>query len=249
MKNVTISSDTIGGIVPLFAGHEECAPGHSFGPFVRDCYLIHFVIDGMGTFVDPRGEWSVGKGKMFIIRPGEVTVYTADTRKPWHYIWLAFRGDGAKIFDTTPSVADIPSPIDERLLEQIESGTIGAEIYLSCLYELVHRIRTGTDGDAHPVDRIKRYVRYNYMLPLTVEGIARQFGFARSHIYRLFKERCGVGIKEYIIGQRMKAAMSFLKMGHSVGECARLVGYPDQFAFSKAFKEYYGASPSAIRKE
>ncbi|MBQ8372361.1 MAG: AraC family transcriptional regulator [Clostridia bacterium] len=249
MKNVTISSDRVGGIVPLFAGYEACEPGHSFGPFVRDCYLIHLVRDGKGIFWDKHGEWHVGKGQMFIIRPDEVTTYTADTDTPWSYIWLGFRGEGAKIFDTTPSVMDVPSDIDERILEQLETDTIGAEIYISFVYELIHRIRSGGESDAHPADRIKRYVRYNYMLPLTVEGIARQFGFDRSYVYRLFKERYGIGIKEYIIDRRMKAAMSFLKKGHSVADCARLVGYSDQFAFSKAFKEYYGASPSAMRKE
>ena len=30
-------------------GYEKCAPLHSFGPFVRNHYLFHYVISGKGT--------------------------------------------------------------------------------------------------------------------------------------------------------------------------------------------------------
>ena len=64
---------------PCDAGREDCAPSHKFGPHIRNYYLIHFVISGKGTFSTDRGEYALGKGEAFIIKPGEVTVYQADT--------------------------------------------------------------------------------------------------------------------------------------------------------------------------
>ena len=32
-------------------GYEKCAPLHSYGPFVRNHYLFHYVISGKGTLL------------------------------------------------------------------------------------------------------------------------------------------------------------------------------------------------------
>ena len=32
-------------------GYEQCSPLHSFGPFVRNHYLFHYIISGKGTLL------------------------------------------------------------------------------------------------------------------------------------------------------------------------------------------------------
>ena len=39
-------------IYPLFVGYEKCEPSHSFGPYTRDYYIIHFCISGKGRLYD-----------------------------------------------------------------------------------------------------------------------------------------------------------------------------------------------------
>ena len=90
MENYII--DTKGAnITPLFAGHEACKPQHSFGPYVRDCYLVHFCLSGRGVLKNSAGTHEVGEGELFVIRPCEVTTYTADKTHPWEYIWIVKR--------------------------------------------------------------------------------------------------------------------------------------------------------------
>lgn len=84
---------------------------------------------------------------------------------------------------------------------------------------------------------------------LRVSSIAHSFGFERSYLYRIFKRRYGVGIKEYITDVRMEFAKKFLTEGYTVGECAHMVGYEDEFNFSKSFKQHYGISPSKLKRE
>ncbi len=101
-----------------------------------------------------------------------------------------------------------------------------------------------------PRDRlseIKRYIRHEYMNTVSAEGIARSFGFERSYLYRIFKRKYGYGIKEYITKTRMERTETLLQAGHNVGETAYMVGYRDEFNFSKAFKKYYGTPPSKVR--
>ena len=249
MSDIIFSNtDHVADLLPLFVGHEECESSHSFGPYVRGYYLLHFCLGGQGTLKDRHGTHAIRKGQMFIIRPGEVTTYTADRDKPWEYVWIAFRGRAAAVFDVAPSVLPVPDGIEEHLSEHIKGGTSAPEIYLSILYELIYSLfcKQEPTRTADKLRQIKRYINYNYMLPLSVEGLAKSYGFERSYLFRLFKTRYGVGIKEYIIRVRMRCALQFLEEGCSVNECAHLVGYEDEFNFSKAFKKHYGYSPSAV---
>lgn len=238
-------------LTPLFVGHQDCSSGYSFGPYIRDYHLIHFCLDGCGVLHDRHGTHAIGKGQMFVIRPGEVTTYTADTVTPWKYVWIAFRGESASAFDSERSVYDTPKEVEDKLTEYIGNSVLSPEIYISILFELIYLLfREPQKTPAlDKIRQIKRYIKYNYMLPLTVEGLAKSFGFERSYLYRIFKQRYGVGVKQYLMNVRMENAVSFLENGFSVSECAAMVGYEDEFNFSKAFKRHFGYAPSrAIRK-
>lgn len=75
---------------PVFYGWEACEPGHTFGPAVRDNYLVHYVFKGRGKYYRDAQCYGVEKGDIFVIRPGEVTTYAADDTDPWEYCWLCF---------------------------------------------------------------------------------------------------------------------------------------------------------------
>ncbi len=248
--NVLLDSTSGQEITPLFIGRQKCNSGHCFGPFVRDYYLIHFCLGGEGILWDRRDKHTVHAGQLFVIRPGEITTYVADVDNPWDYAWVAFYGDGACCFDNSTSVYDTPGDLGERLSECVSDEINTGEGVLSILYELIYRLFRLSDKNKGEdrIRKIRRYIKYNYMLPITVEGLARNFGFERSYLYRLFRERYGKGVKEYILSVRMQMANHFLEDGYTVKECAQLVGYEDAFNFSKAFKKYHGVSPSVIRK-
>ncbi len=56
--------------------------------------------------------------------------------------------------------------------------------------------------------------------------------------------------KEYLINYRLeRAAMELTGGDQSISQVASRVGYPDQMAFSKAFKKKYGIGPQQYRKE
>ena len=77
-------------------------------------------------------------------------------------------------------------------------------------------------------------------------AIIQASGVSIRYITGDFKD---IGIKEYITGVRMERAKEFLLGGHSVCDTAFMVGYRDEFNFSKAFKKYYGKAPSYIKGE
>ena len=97
---------------PIFFGAETCAKNHSFGPHTRNYYIIHFCLCGRGKLQDRFGEHHISAGQLFIIRPNEITTYTADAVTPWEYIWIAFEGKIANTFKTDRSVYLYPKEIE-----------------------------------------------------------------------------------------------------------------------------------------
>ena len=236
-------------VTPLFIGREACEPAHSYGPYIRDCYIVHFCLNGCGTLTNRQGTFKINEGQFFVIREGEVTTYTADRDNPWEYVWIAFRS-GERCFGGDVSVFDTPHGLDDRLTEIIAEGSLSREGCLAVIYDIIYHTShpRQTSQDNERVRIIRRYIRYNYMRPITVNSIAESFGFERSYLYRAFKARYGIGIKEYITSVRMEKAEEFLRRGYTVKESAQMVGYADEFNFSKAFKARCGVSPSRIGK-
>lgn len=235
---------------PLFVGWEQCKSGHCFGPHIREHYLIHFVLSGKGCLWDKNGEHTLHAGELFVIRPGEVTVYKADEQEPWYYCWIAFKGEDAAPFSACASVLRSPGEIAERLNTLAHAQITTPEIYLALLYELLYSLFCTLPAQVSAEDRLQeicRYIRYNYMNDLRVSELSRLFGFERSYLYRLFKEHLQISVKDYITDVRMKHAEEFLLAGHAVGQTARMVGYEDVLVFSHAFKKYFGKTATQLR--
>ena len=73
-------------------GIERCAPGQTWGPGIRDHYLIHLVLSGKGVFEVGGRTWEVSPGDLFFARPSQLIRYTADEQQPWEYSWVGFNG-------------------------------------------------------------------------------------------------------------------------------------------------------------
>ena len=80
-------------INPRIVGSEDCDPAHSYGPALREYYLIHYVVQGQGRFCCAGEEYRLGAGDLFMTAPGEVMYYEADLRHPWSYIWAGFEAE------------------------------------------------------------------------------------------------------------------------------------------------------------
>lgn len=95
-----------------------------------------------------------------------------------------------------------------------------------------------------------KIIDYNYSRSLSVEEIARGFGYNESYFSRLFKKKTSLSPKQYILSKRMERAQELLKGGEAkIKEVATSVGFQDPLYFSKQFKKYFGYSPNTLIKE
>ena len=246
MKLIYFSKQENIDLHPLLVGYYQCPSGNCFGPHIREYYLIHFVLNGKGILINSRGTHTVSKGEMFIIREGEQTTYIADKDDPWEYTWIAFRGNRTALFDNAADVIKTPAELDAKLCEYVMRNDKSPDIFLSILYELIYHLFDADSKETvdERIRNVHRYIKYNYMEEISISELAAAAGFERSYLYRIFKQRYGVGPKEYLTKVRLDKAKWLLARGYSVAECAYLIGYSDAFSFSKAYKKRFGVSPS-----
>jgi AraC-like DNA-binding protein len=79
-----------------------------------------------------------------------------------------------------------------------------------------------------------------------VELIAADIGGASLRTFeRLFADETGLSLAAWRRHSRLLTSLSLLAQGKSIGEVSRAVGYESPAAFSAAFKQCFGVSPSS----
>lgn len=253
LKVFTIPMGTKGltDLVPITVGWAICNPNHSYGPEVRGCYIIHYVLNGKGFFKTPNEEYEISAGQAFLIKPTDLVFYSASSDEPWEYIWISFEGDFAKNFDSFDDVFNIDGSIFNDMLRAKEYGNYMEEYVSSLLFSLYCEVNKRNDTGTHTdyVNRVIRYINFNYMHDTKISDIADMFNLNRMYLSRIFKEKMDMSIQEYLIYRRLHEAKKLLNKGYNVNETSQMVGYTDYFSFSKAFKKRYGTPPSKYKNK
>lgn len=94
----------------------------------------------------------------------------------------------------------------------------------------------------------RSYIEACFAEEISLADIARVSGLSRSHLHRAYKQCLGEAPTATLRKARMTEAARLLRAGRAVSEAALASGYADFAAFSRAFKAYFGAAPSAYRR-
>jgi AraC family transcriptional regulator len=102
---------------------------------------------------------------------------------------------------------------------------------------------------ARRLDGVKQYIHAHIDEPLDREVLAAVAGFSVPHFHRIFTAGVGENIAAYVRRVRLERAARKLRMGAvDITEVAHAAGYDTHAAFSKAFKQHFGLSPSQFRR-
>lgn len=94
-----------------------------------------------------------------------------------------------------------------------------------------------------------QYIRVHISEPLDRETLADVAGFSIPHFHRVFTAHVGESAAGYVRRLRLERAARKLRMGAvDITEVALAAGYDSHAAFSKAFKQQFGLSPSEFRQ-
>lgn len=256
-------------------GWERCDSLHSYGPYIRNHYLFHYVISGMGKLLsnDAKGiehSYEIKSGQGFLICPKQINTYIADMEHPWEYVWFEFDGLRAKEALNLAGLS-INSPLylsnNKELSGQLKNemlyisqhssespiNLIG-HLYLALDYLTRSSASRNVMQNGRFVDFYIReaisYIEQNFQNDITIEDIAQYCNLNRSYFGKIFRNVVNKSPQEFLINYRMTKAAELLKYSEiPIHDISLAVGYNNQLHFSRAFKNMYQISPREWRNK
>ena len=130
-----------------------------------------------------------------------------------------------------------------------ESGTNAQYYLLSELYLMAYQLfRPDIQKDHKDFisDKANAFIHNALAKPmLQINDVAKHCNISSVYLRKILKDKYHKTPFEILTDARMKKAAILLLEGRQVKEVAISVGYSDVYQFSRAFKRYYGYSPSA----
>ena len=247
-----------------YCGKREKTLNHSYGPMVRDHFLIVFVIEGNAVLHFRDETRALSAGDMLTMFPNEKIYYKVNSGEEWTIKWIGVHGELVykylKCIGVTPDnpvfkTADITKieEILDKIFELSSKNEISDKIY--CI-SLAHRIFSilaksvpQNSGYRDYIAEAKQFMQMHYEYDISVSDVAKKLNFERSYFSKKFKEETGISPGEWIIELRIKKAKRLLKTtDFSVKDIANSVGIGDSLYFSRLFRRKIGFSPTEYRR-
>lgn len=248
-------------------GEQNCAPNHFNGPKSREPFIFHFVVSGEGRFKIHGKEYHLTANQGFLIPDRSVIFYQSELKNPWYYCWFQISGSEAEHFferlSLSPENPIYNAKADNLIFNRFKSLIFQANqprpdrnLVFSALFQLFSEL----EHSSTTVQKIKlpdfvlyaqkaeSYILDNYHHEnFSISEVADYVGLNRSYLSRLFRNHFQISPMQYLLRHRMTKAKMLLQEGLPVNIVASSVGYNDLATFSKAYKHYFGVSPSKLK--
>ncbi|MFD0673520.1 response regulator [Cohnella sp. GCM10027633] len=111
-----------------------------------------------------------------------------------------------------------------------------------------YRDRSRGESEDELIGGVKRIVAGNLAGELSLTGIAESVGHNASYLSRLFKQKTGVGVAEYIADCRIRLAKELLSdSGMRIQDISTAAGFASVQYFYRVFKKSVGMTPQEWR--
>ncbi len=227
---------------------------------IRQSGRIH--VDGVGHLLAP--------GQVFLIFPHQFHHYLDVGNKGMNWLFITFEMEKPEALLPLRNAPRSIGPEEEAHLDRMlkdylaraPAGMRSLNLILK-VSELLRRVLLAPPADCAVVSdtresdptgailqSINRYVRAHINQPLALADLARHTGYSISHLRAVFRKELGVSLGGYLRDSRLSLAASMLadRNRDSIQGIARACGFVSIFAFSRAFKNAMGLSPSAYSK-
>ncbi len=128
------------------------------------------------------------------------------------------------------------------------SAKLSLELFLSRALEFKTKSEKTFDDGSEVFEKVERFVLDNVCSNITVDDIAMNFDISARHLSRICEKFTGVTFGRFLREQKINKACTLLPR-YTVKETADMLGYSDEFSFSKSFSAVTGKTPSLWRKE
>lgn len=209
------------------------------------------------------------KGKIHTLTVGNLVLYAPYEEQQYAFktdsasLWCHFAGTAvSEILNSCNMQSGVytlePNKyISEAFIEVIQRfHQQGRENFASAsLLELIYNIQEA--NQAHkPYEKkydllqpVLTYINMNYDKPITLDMLAKKFGYSKSGFSHIFSKTLGTSPIKYINDIRLNSACEMLSSTNlSISAIAITCGFNDPLYFSRLFFKKYKTTPSEYRK-
>ena len=90
------------------------------------------------------------------------------------------------------------------------------------------------------------YIEKNLKRKINIEEVADCVGYSKFYFSRMFKQEMNISVMEYVKERKIICASESILQGTKILDVAIEYGWESHSGFIKAFKSYYGFSPSLL---
>lgn len=163
-----------------------------------------------------------------------------------------------KAFATPFIAGSAQTKLIHSILQQLhkEKGTGSELISKGCAYGILGILLNCTTLVDKPspssldlARKILVFLEENYLNPLTIEQLARHFGYNKDYLSRFFNSYLRCGFNSYLNSIRARHAAYLMENGMTnLTEVAFASGFNNYRTFNRAFKQSFALSPSEYKK-
>ena len=249
------------GYYPNAVGH-ECQRINGASEFI-----FLYCTDGEGKIEMNNEVYTLNNNTFFIIPKNVPHRYYSSEKKPWSIYWLHLSGTNSrKIYERSlvegeHQIHDIPfeqyriRAFDQMFtaLEQSFSSRDMEMMNFRLLYFIssfiYYKEINPTVYSTGTVNESILYMKNNLDKKLTIEELSKQCNTSTSHYIRIFKQKTGQSPIAYFNQLKIQQSCQYLYFtDKNIKQICLLLGFDDQYYFSRLFTKLIGSSPSTYRK-
>lgn len=233
----------------------------------ENIFILCFEGTGFVSVQDSRVELRTGDA--LTVPAGAPHEYGSLPDDPWTIYWMHITGDFVPVYIPREDMGRKTHVVDSRvsfvvslfdhLFSLLSRGTSEsylltatstAELILGSIYLDNHEKATGPGArGAREIEGLISYIQEHLDETITLDVLKSRSHLSVSRISQLFRDLTRHAPMEFVQHQRIQRACYYLDATDDpVGQIASMVGFDDQFYFSRVFRRITGISPREYRK-
>ena len=258
------------------AGESLCAKDTIIPLHQQNYFEITYVVSGKGISYTNDTPTEISKNDCFFSFPNETHKIISDEQDPLRFIFLAFyakqKTQGNTLINYITQTCQASGnrnyhienlhPLCLSILQELRDEDVYSERSIALLLEQIliecsRKIskKTKSTPQTAPTDAailthdIITYIDKNILKIKKISDLEDVFFYNVNNLSKHFHAQMGITLNTYFISKKMEAALKMLQAGESVTEVSDKLQYSSIHAFSRAYKNYFGETPSYFQKK
>lgn len=188
----------------IMVGESFCDRDYRISRAESDLHALEFIIDGRGVLEINGQSLIPEKNDIFLLTEGSRHCYYADKEKPWHKIFVVFRGEIAdeliKCYLPRDTYLFKNCSLDDNFYSILKTAGNAslpynqkAELITIELIKIFSHLRNNSIAiNKNLADTIKEKLDYYVDKPFDMAVLCSSMNYSKNHIINVFKEKYGV---------------------------------------------------------